>query len=81
MSGRVPLPVVNGKDELPKEAKILSIADLEVEGSKKLPRLARGKFRALSGINFVSIESYYVNVDEVSSHVYPSSHSAMWPAT
>ncbi|KAE9978807.1 hypothetical protein BLS_000274 [Venturia inaequalis] len=46
MPGGVPLPIVNGKDESPKEAKILSIADLEVEGSKKLPRLAREFFNS-----------------------------------
>lgn len=44
MSGGAPIPVINDKDESPKEAKILSIADLEEEGSKKLPRLARGEF-------------------------------------
>lgn len=44
MSGGAPIPVINDKDESPKEAKILSLADLEVEGSKKLPRLARGEF-------------------------------------
>lgn len=50
MSGGAPIPVVKDKDESPQEAKILSIADLEAEGSKKLPRLARGEFRALSVI-------------------------------
>lgn len=44
MSVGVPVPVINDKDETSKEAKILSLADLEVEGSKKLPRLARGEF-------------------------------------
>lgn len=46
MFGGAPIPIVNNKNESPKEARILSIADLEEEGSKKLPRLARGEFSA-----------------------------------
>jgi hypothetical protein len=43
MSGGAPIPVINNKNESPKEAKIFCIADLEEEGSKKLPKVVRGK--------------------------------------
>jgi hypothetical protein len=43
MSGGAPIPVIKDDNESPKEAKILCVADLEREGSKKLPRLVRGK--------------------------------------
>jgi (S)-2-hydroxy-acid oxidase len=43
MSGDAPNPVLKAKDESPK-GKILCIADLEEEGSTKLPMIVRGKF-------------------------------------
>jgi hypothetical protein len=43
MSGGAPVPQPVGKDESRKEAKILCIADLEAEGSRKLPQMVRGK--------------------------------------
>ena len=43
MSGGAPIPELVGKDESPKDPKILCIADLEIEGSKKLPVVARGE--------------------------------------
>jgi hypothetical protein len=43
MSGGAPFPQPVGGDESPKEAKILCIADLEREGSKRLPDMYRGK--------------------------------------
>jgi hypothetical protein len=43
MSGGAPIPIVSNKDESSKEARILSIADLEEEGSKKLPRVVQGE--------------------------------------
>jgi hypothetical protein len=46
MAGGAPGPLPVGKDESPKEAKILCIADLEVEGSKKLPTMVRGSHKA-----------------------------------
>jgi (S)-2-hydroxy-acid oxidase len=42
MSGGAPVPQPVGEDESPKQAKILSISDLQVQGSKKLPKMARG---------------------------------------
>ena len=44
MSGGSPFPLPVGKDESPKEAKILCIADLEEEGSKKLQPMYRGRY-------------------------------------
>jgi len=37
------LPVIKDSDESPKEAIIICVADLEREGSKKLPKEVNGK--------------------------------------
>jgi len=55
MSGGAPIPVITDKNESSKEAKILSIADLEEEGSKKLSRVTRGELYFLSGFYIQTI--------------------------
>jgi hypothetical protein len=43
MSGGAPIPVTTTEKDADPEGKVLCIADLEREGSKKLPRVVRGE--------------------------------------
>jgi hypothetical protein len=53
MSGGAPIPVVADQDESPKLAKIICVADLEREGSKKLSKVVRGKAGTIHTITSV----------------------------